>query len=167
MKRQAPQKAAHDQHARFRQFAVGDSVMVKNFSSGPNWLPASVVDKLGPLSYLVKTPDEQLWRRHVDHLKRHSEPQQDLTTIPIQGNTPVMYPEPQTMPDTQVAEADPSGVIVEPESVRSPAPVDSADSTPNIAPKLASGTAQTQSQSTSKSYSQRSHREPDYWRPQW
>ena len=29
-----------------------------------------MVAKLGPLSYLVETQDEQLWRRHLDHLKQ-------------------------------------------------------------------------------------------------
>ena len=68
--RQAQQKADHDQHARVRQFSVGDIVMAKNFRSGPNWLPATVVERLGPLSYLVETADKLLWRRHVDHVKR-------------------------------------------------------------------------------------------------
>ena len=67
---QARQKKNHDhQHARLRQFAVGDAVFAKNFRPGPDWLPAQVTAKLGPLSYLIKTDDKQVWRRHVDHLK--------------------------------------------------------------------------------------------------
>ena len=51
MNKQLQQKADHDQHARVRNFAVGDPVMIKNFRSGPNWIPAVIVAKLGPLSY--------------------------------------------------------------------------------------------------------------------
>jgi len=43
--------------------------MAKNLRSGPTWIPAVVVERLGPLSYLVETEDHDLWRRHVDLLK--------------------------------------------------------------------------------------------------
>ena len=71
-KKQAQQKATHDQHAKFRDFSVGDLVYVKNFRPRPEWLPAMVVAKLGPLSYLVENSDHQSWRRHIDHLKSRS-----------------------------------------------------------------------------------------------
>ena len=43
--------------------------MVKNFWPGPDWVPAQVAACLGPLSHLLETEDQQLWRRHVDHVK--------------------------------------------------------------------------------------------------
>ena len=43
--------------------------MMKNFRPGPDWIPGTIVSKLGPLSYLVETTDHQLSRRHIDHLK--------------------------------------------------------------------------------------------------
>ena len=51
LEKQAQQKADHDQHARARQFSVGDAVMAKNLRPGPDWVPARVVARLGPLSY--------------------------------------------------------------------------------------------------------------------
>ena len=47
--------------------------MAKNLRPGPNWIPAVIEQRLGPLSYLVKTQDDQKWRRHVDRLKVYSE----------------------------------------------------------------------------------------------
>lgn len=67
--KQAQQKTEHDRHSKRRDFSVGQKVMAKNFRSGPKWIPAVIDEKLGPLSYLVKTVDGELWRRHVDHLK--------------------------------------------------------------------------------------------------
>ena len=55
--KQEQQKVDHDRHARVRRFAVSDPVMVKNFRTGPDWLPATIVACLGPLSYLVQTTD--------------------------------------------------------------------------------------------------------------
>ena len=43
--------------------------MAKNFRAGPDWVPAMIVARLGPLSYLVETQDKLVWRRHVDHVK--------------------------------------------------------------------------------------------------
>ena len=39
--------------------------MVRNYKPGPDWVPATVVACLGPLSYLVETEKKQLWRRHI------------------------------------------------------------------------------------------------------
>lgn len=83
LEKQAQQKVNHDQHARVRQLSVGDAAMAKNLRPGPDWVPARVVAKLGPLSYLVETSDNQLWRRHVDHLKsRVDRPETSTISIP-------------------------------------------------------------------------------------
>ena len=67
--KQSAQKASDDLHSRSRQFHIGQSVMAKNLRPGPNWIPAVIDQRLGPLSYLVKTHNGQKWRRHVDHFK--------------------------------------------------------------------------------------------------
>ena len=69
VEKQAQQKAVHDRRAQCREFLVGQSVMVRNFRPGQDWVPAIVVERLGPVSYLVETADHQMWRRHLDHLK--------------------------------------------------------------------------------------------------
>ena len=50
---QARQKATHDQRSTTREFYIGQHVMARNLRSGAAWLPAIVVERLGPLTYLV------------------------------------------------------------------------------------------------------------------
>ena len=67
--KQARQKEDHDKKVMYRSFTVGEKVMVKNFRAGENWLPATITQQNGPLSYTVCTANGQLWKRHVDHIK--------------------------------------------------------------------------------------------------
>ena len=66
---QASQKAHHDQHSRARELCVGQRVLVRNYRPGENWIPGTVVDRRGPLSYTVRIADGQLLHRHIDQLK--------------------------------------------------------------------------------------------------
>ena len=66
---QLKQKVYHDRHAKDRQVNVGDPVYVTNFSSGPCWLPGVVVNKSGPVSFVVKLLDDRTVRRHQDHVR--------------------------------------------------------------------------------------------------
>ena len=78
--KQAHQKTHHDQHAKPRQFTVGQPVMVRNLRPGPTWIPGTIAQQLGPVSYLVNVQHGVSWRRHVDHLKQRQEfplPQHD------------------------------------------------------------------------------------------
>ena len=79
--RQEQQKLYHDHNSSRPDFAVGDSVNVKNFGQGSKWLAAIVARKTGPLSYeveLLKTG--QVQRRHFDQMIRRAvkEPTEDL-----------------------------------------------------------------------------------------
>ena len=42
---------------------------VCNMREGPHWAPWTVVERLGPISYLICVHDQELWRRHVDHIR--------------------------------------------------------------------------------------------------
>ncbi|KRZ81567.1 Uncharacterized protein T08_2084 [Trichinella sp. T8] len=55
---------------RVRTFQTDDQVYAKNYSSEKAWKPAIVVTPTGPLSYQVQTEDGQLWRRHIDQLRK-------------------------------------------------------------------------------------------------
>ena len=66
---QGCQKKYHDLHSHSREFAVGQSVWVRNMREGPRWVPATVVERLGPISYLIRVHNQELWRRHVDHIR--------------------------------------------------------------------------------------------------
>ena len=62
------QKASVDRRARSREFSEGDRVMVRDYRSGTNWIPA-VVEVLGPVTYIVETDTGQRWKRHLDQIK--------------------------------------------------------------------------------------------------
>ena len=62
------QKSQHNCHAKEREFAVGERVMVRNLRPGPKWVVGIVCERNGPLSYVVETEDKQVWKRHADHL---------------------------------------------------------------------------------------------------
>ncbi len=81
--KQETQKHYHDRSVKDRQFVVGDSVYVKNFSTGPRWLSGTVVEKSGPVSYVVKLEDNKLARRHVDHMQRQYVELDDDTPDPV------------------------------------------------------------------------------------
>ena len=70
---QEEQKAAHDKHSSSRCFNVGDPVLVCNFSQGPSWLPATIIERRGPLSFKVKVLEGgMIWRRYQDYLRERS-----------------------------------------------------------------------------------------------
>ena len=43
----------HDQHAQERDFQVGQSVMVSNMGAGPCFIPGTIIQKQGPVTYLI------------------------------------------------------------------------------------------------------------------
>ena len=50
-----------------------------------------IVDKLGPVSYLIQCEDGSMWRRHVDHIQDISvSPEPTIAEIPINSNSPVL-----------------------------------------------------------------------------
>ena len=70
---QFKQKIAHDKHSFNQSFHLGDPVFARNFSRGPQWLPATIVQRSGPLSFKVKVLEGGMtWRRHQDHLRQRS-----------------------------------------------------------------------------------------------
>ena len=87
LSKQSEQKSTHDRRAQERQFFVGQTVMARNLRPGPEWVPAVVVERLGPLTYLVETTDQLIWKRHIDllrelHVQSHSEtPSSDDTEV--------------------------------------------------------------------------------------
>ena len=68
--KQATQKCSHDKRAKKREWFVGQRVMVRNVRPGPDWILGTILEVLGPVTYLVQTEDNQTWKRHVDQLKQ-------------------------------------------------------------------------------------------------
>ena len=69
MEKQAKQKLAHDRRAKSREWIVGDRVLVRNHREGPDWIPATVIEVLGPVTYTVETEQGYKWKRHADQMK--------------------------------------------------------------------------------------------------
>ena len=42
----------------------------RGFGTGPKWLPATIEETTGPVSYLVRLEDQRLVRHHQDHLRK-------------------------------------------------------------------------------------------------
>lgn len=53
-----------------RRFAENQAVYIRNFTGEPKWIPAVVLQQLGVRSYVVKTSDGTVTRRHVDHIRQ-------------------------------------------------------------------------------------------------
>ena len=53
--------------------------MAKNMRPGPKWLPAVIIKRLGPLTYLVDVNGNS-WKCHIDHLRIQTDaPSENLT----------------------------------------------------------------------------------------
>ncbi|OUC47601.1 hypothetical protein D917_01379, partial [Trichinella nativa] len=74
-----------------RTFQTDDQVYAKNYSSEKTWKPAIVVTPTGPLSYQVQSEDGQLWRRHIDQLRKRY-----VTAIPDEHRAVVTTPREET-----------------------------------------------------------------------
>ena len=66
---QARQKQHHDARARFRQFAVGARVMVREGRDKSVWKPGTILERRDPVSYLVQLDGGQMQQKHVDHIR--------------------------------------------------------------------------------------------------
>nr|XP_033960387.1 uncharacterized protein K02A2.6-like [Pseudochaenichthys georgianus] len=68
----------HDKKAKGRWFKTGDSVLTRNFSFGPKWIPGIIESVTGPVSYTVMLGDGRVVRRHVDQIHAHHQrPEKD------------------------------------------------------------------------------------------
>ena len=98
--RHANQKLGHDSRANLREYKIGDNVMARNYTSGPKWETATVMERKGPLSYVVQLNSGVIWRRHVDQLRDGvSDTSNDEDDVPV-GNPRTSEPEPE-LPDEQ------------------------------------------------------------------
>ena len=43
--------------------------MVRDFQQGPDWIPGTITEVLGPVTYLVDTDEGHRWKRHGDQIK--------------------------------------------------------------------------------------------------
>ncbi len=81
--KQEDQKRQHDKHSRVRKLIPGEAVMIRDFRHRNKWIPGTVVNKSGPVSYRIRTDSGMVVRRHVDHVTKRLDP----TTQPEPDST--------------------------------------------------------------------------------
>jgi len=67
----------HDKHAKFREIAIGDTVLARDHLSEQKWQPGTVIQHPSSHSCRVQLDDGRVWRRHVDDVLQnncHSKP---------------------------------------------------------------------------------------------
>ena len=63
---------------------------VHNVREGPKWLPGTISDKTGPVSYEV-TVNGQVWRRHAEQLLKRTGSQPPMDTDTVEGEELVWW----------------------------------------------------------------------------
>ena len=66
--KQWKQKMTHDKTAVERKFEIGQTVYVKNYGKGQNWLPGTISQQTGPVSFAVSVGTKMI-RRHQDQIR--------------------------------------------------------------------------------------------------
>ena len=94
--------------------------MARNLRPGDDWVPATVVERTGPVSYLVETGAHQLWKRHVDQLKTVADPRpvedRDVASSNSSEDFEIRIPTPaDTVPVVPSDEGDDSNALNPPE----------------------------------------------------
>ena len=72
--KQLNQKISHDNSVQPKQFANGQSVLVRVYNQQCKWTRGKILRSTGPVSYIVKLSNGLTWRRHQDQLKSCSVP---------------------------------------------------------------------------------------------
>ena len=104
---------------------------MRNFgqdSSVNSWLPGHIVRSSGPLSYTIQLLDSRTFRRHIDHIRKHTDCYSELDH--------------EQVTSSEVTE------LVEAEEAEDVSPIASSDITSNTAEEQATDEHGTQSAET-------------------
>ena len=66
---QSRQKRDHDAHARGHIFKEGDNVYIRSFDGKNKWLPGTITNKQGSLTFRINLDDDRVVQRHIDHIR--------------------------------------------------------------------------------------------------
>lgn len=115
-KRQEMQKKNHVSNPRHLEIDQETPVLIRNYSTGPKWIPASIDKQTGPLSYHCQLEDGRVVKRHQDQL--------------ITGGKPLKVSDSFTPVQEPLVPEQPSGVPEETSSVETPLASTSTDVVP-------------------------------------
>lgn len=78
---------------RLRVFEEDDPVYIRNYSSGPPWIPAEIVEPTGPVSYKTRDlVDGNIAKRHVDQVRSRVQEDSIPSTEVPEGSVPCVPP---------------------------------------------------------------------------
>ena len=69
MSKQASQKLHHDTHVKARAFTPGTRVLARLYIGSDKWIPGTVIQQLGPVTYTVQISNGRIVKRHVNQLQ--------------------------------------------------------------------------------------------------
>ena len=122
---QSRQKMTHDRHAKVRIFKNGDLVYgLLYHDNKASWVPGTVEQQTGPVSYTVRLEGGAIVRRHIDQLQGRLASHQLVPSVmhPLRVisselvGTPQAEPEEAAQPleSTEARDIDPAAVVAEP-----------------------------------------------------
>ena len=101
---QEKMKMHHDKHAKFREIAVGDSVLAHDHLSGKKWQPGTIVQHPSSHSCRVHLDDGRVWRRHVDDiLQNNSHSKTAESGVPSLETASPVVPDPQPVTSPEIS----------------------------------------------------------------
>ena len=69
---QSKMKMRHDKCAKFREMAMGDTVLARDHLSSQKWQSRIVQQHSSPHSYQIQLEDGRIWRHHVDDVLQNT-----------------------------------------------------------------------------------------------
>ena len=100
LQRQAQQKKDHDRSSHVCELCTSQRVMARNYRDQNHWLPGTVVQRLGPLTYSVQLDTGSLWRRHIDQLRCRIGEAQEIRKERSTDLDHCVTPSPNNVPET-------------------------------------------------------------------
>ena len=101
---QEKMKMHHDKHAKFREIAVGDSVLAHDHLSGKKWPPGTIVQHPSSHSCQVHLDDGRVWRQHLDDiLQNNSHSKTAESGVPSLETASPVVPDPQPVISPEIS----------------------------------------------------------------
>ncbi|XP_062501854.1 uncharacterized protein LOC134178959 [Corticium candelabrum] len=69
---QEHQRKDHDKSCSYQNLETGQTVFMRNFGRGQDWLTGVVESQTEPLSFRVRLEDGRLVKRHMDHVRQRT-----------------------------------------------------------------------------------------------
>ena len=93
----------HSRNPVLRSYPFVSDVMVRDYRLADKWIPGTIVQKLGPVTYEVDLGSGNLVKRHIDQLTQRLAPLPVAESVDVQYN--LMYPDSEepTMQEVPVA----------------------------------------------------------------